>query len=401
MTRPLYHESADLNFQSVVEELQDSEICLAASAFYPESGGQASDIGTLTWADQQLRVLHTRKDKATGQIWHQIETDQTLPKIGSNITGQIDPSTRWRQTQRHSAEHLLAQAFKRINPVFEVAAVSMLGPECHIDFTGDPAPKHIQEAETLLREILGRDELTLETPQVKEQDLKQYPLRRESKVQGLIRLVIFKHAHGEYFDVSACGGTHVPRAAMCGPVVILRNERIKEGIVRVTFRAGEEASQYLSGLYRQSHTLAQTFSAAVDQLPKRIQALREEQQTTKLQLTQLRKQLAEQLIKQQTPTTIAGIPIRQFISDDLALLMPMLTSVPAGEVLIVAHPDGRCGISSQHPQINANQILKAAFDVLGGKGGGKPDLAQGTSEQADQLATTVLAHLKQTTCKHS
>ena len=278
MTRALYHDPHQpLTFSASVVDVQGTEVALAATAFYPESGGQSSDVGVLRWAGSggaagEARVTHARKNKATGTIWHRVEG--TLPPLGAEVTGEVDPGPRWRHTQRHSAEHLLAQAFRRVNPAFEVASVNMTGPECTIDFLGDPAETHIRAAEALLRETLGREELTLATPVVPEAELTTYPLRRESKVGGQVRLVIFRDSNGEFFDVSACGGTHVPRAAMCAPVVVLRSERVRGGQTRVVFMAGEEASQYLSGVYQSARTLAQEFSAPVDRLPERVAALR-------------------------------------------------------------------------------------------------------------------------------
>ncbi|UTA50075.1 hypothetical protein MSS93_09790 [Deinococcus radiodurans] len=96
----------------------------------------------------------------------------------------MDPGPRWRHTQRHSAEHLLAQAFRRVNPAFEVASVNMTGPECTIDFLGDPGEADIRAAEALLRETLGRDELTLETPIVPEAELVNYPCAARARWAG-------------------------------------------------------------------------------------------------------------------------------------------------------------------------------------------------------------------------
>ena len=378
-TLPLYHDPRQpLTFAAPVVDVQGQEVALSATAFYPESGGQSSDVGTLGWPGGAARVTHARKDKATGTVWHRVEGD--LPPLGAEVTGAVDPGPRWRHTQRHSAEHLLAQAFRRVNPVFEVASVNMTGPECTIDFVGDPAESHIRAAELLLRETLGREELTLDTPIVPEDELSRYPLRRESKVGGQVRLVIFRDSGGEYFDVSACGGTHVPRAAMCAPVVILRSERVRGGQTRVVFMAGEEASEYLGSVYQSARTLAQEFSAPVDKLPERVAALRADLSAARAEADALRACLAAGLIAaapaEGTP------PLRLLTLDDAALLGPVLTAVPAGEVLAAATPGGRCGVASGHPDVRAGDVLRSALAVTGGKGGGKPDLAQGSTADA-------------------
>lgn len=386
MTRALYHEDGlQLHFSAPVTDVQGQEVALAATAFYPESGGQSSDVGEWRWDGGAAQVTHVRKDKATGTIWHRLEGD--VPPVGSEVTGEVAAGPRWRHTQRHSAEHLLAQAFARVNPVFQVASVGMTAPECHIDLVGDPAESHILAAERLLRETLGREELTLETPIVPEDELAHYPLRRESKVGGQVRLVIFRDAEGNPFDVSACGGTHVPRAAMCAPVVVLRSERVRGGQTRVMFMAGEEASEYLSTLHRDSRQLAQSFSAPVEDLGKRVDALRDDLAAAKADAEETRQRLAAHLV---TDALAEGEPpLRLLRLADPALLMPVLTQVPTGEVLAAVADGGRCGVSSGREDVKAGDVLRSALALTGGKGGGKPDLAQGTTTQPDEFLAAV------------
>ena len=392
MTRPLYHDHGTaLSFTSVVTQLAGDEAALAATAFYPESGGKNDDWGEWHWQGGVARVVGTRKDKATGTIWHRLEGD--LPAVGAEISGQVEAGRRWRHMQRHSAEHLLAQAFVRVNPVFQVAAVSMLSPECHLDLRGDPAPVHVLAAEKLLRETLGRDELTLLTPTVPESELGQYPLRRESKVGGQVRLVMFQAGAGEYFDVSACGGTHVPRAAMCAPVVILRTERIKNGLTRVTFMAGEEASEYLSGVYQSAKSMAQRLSVPVERLPERLERQMATEAAQREEIAGLLARLAAQLVVGTPPQQVGGLTLRGLEVDDPQLFGACLSAVPAGEVLAVLGPQGRCGVASAAAGQDAAQLLRAVLGEIGGKGGGKADLAQGFTEQPAVFLNSLHAKL--------
>ncbi|WP_309572786.1 alanyl-tRNA editing protein, partial [Deinococcus sp.] len=241
MTRALYHDlPPHLDFTATVTAVDGLRAELDATAFYPEGGGQSGDVGRLRWNGGEEAVTATRRDRATGCIWH--ELDGAPPPVGTSVAGDVDADARWRHAQRHSGEHLLAQAFARVNPVFAVEAVSMTSPECTLDLRGDPGETHVRAAEALLRETLGRGDLILHTPVVAEEELGAYPLRRTTKVRGQVRLVIYEDAAGTPFDVSACGGTHVPRAAMAAPVVVLRTERVKGGLTRVVFMAGEEAA---------------------------------------------------------------------------------------------------------------------------------------------------------------
>ncbi|WP_291426214.1 alanine--tRNA ligase-related protein [Deinococcus sp.] len=393
MTRALYHQSQQLYFQSQVVAVQGAEVALAATAFYPASGGQSSDEGRLTWDGGQVSVMGVRKDKATGTVWHRL-AGESIPQLGAQVSGEIDPDKRWRHTQRHSAEHLLAQAFARISPAFQVAAVSMTAPECHLDLLGQPAETHIRAAENLLRRTLGRDELTLETPIVPEDQLGHYPLRREAKVSGEVRLVMYRDALGEYFDVSACGGTHVPRAAMCAPVVVLRHERIKQGLTRVTFMAGEEASEYLGQVYQETRALSQQLSVPVGSVGVRVEALLAEREQQNVQLAALHGQLARQLVAAAPAEEVGAFRVRALRLEDVALLLPALQAVAPGEVVIGTAPEGRCGLSQNGLTLDAGRLLRSALALSGGKGGGRTDLAQGTASDPEKFVEALRAELR-------
>ncbi len=376
-TIPLYHQDHTLVFSSSVVAILGQEVALEATAFYPESGGQSADAGLLNGAGGQCLVTHVRKDKSTGIIWH--ACTGTLPKLAEVVQGQIDAATRHRHMQRHSAEHLLAAAFKQVNSVFTVAAVNMTSPECTLDLLGDPAPSHVQAAQTLLNETLARTQLTLQTPIVAEENLHLYPLRRETKVHGQVRLVIFADSQGQPFDVSACGGTHVPNASMVAPVVILRTERIKGNTTRVVFMAGEEASEYLGQVYQGSRALAQSFSVPIEKLTERIEGLLTERDTLKTELQQVRQDLALALIKGAKAEALVGHTVRFIEVPDAQLLAAVLTQPLPDEVVVALTPQGRCGVGSTIAAVDAAVVLRQALLKTGGKGGGKPDLAQGST----------------------
>ncbi|MEW6421523.1 MAG: alanine--tRNA ligase-related protein [Deinococcota bacterium] len=395
MTRPLYHElPTRLTFMATVTHRRDRTVTLDASAFYPEGGGQNGDVGMLRWPGGEARVTDTRKDKLSGVIWHEVEGG--LPPVGASVSGEVDAARRWRNMARHSAEHLLAQAFSRVNPAFEVAAVSMRNAESTVDLTGDPGEADVRAAERLLRETLARTELTLETPTVSETELHRYPLRRAAKVRGDVRLVIFRDSEGVPFDVSACGGTHVPRASMVAPVVVLRTERIRGGLTRVFFMAGEEAGEYLAGVYRDARALAQDFSVPVPALLERVTALVAERDTLKTEAAALRERLAVALADAAPLEEIGGVPLRWLTLDDAALLPAVLAATSAGEVRAALAPGGRCGIGSGRADILAGDLLGAALKVTGGKGGGRPALAQGITGTPEEFRRAVCGVLAKT-----
>ncbi|WP_291431492.1 DHHA1 domain-containing protein [Deinococcus sp.] len=397
MTRALFHTSQDLLFHAQVTHARGDEVALDATALYPEAGGQAADTGSLRWTEasgeaRRVSVTHSRRDRATGLIWHSLTGD--LPPVGLAVTGEVDAARRWRHSQRHSAEHLLAQAFVRVNPAFTVDAVNMTGPECTLDLRGDPAEVHVRAAEALLRETLGRTDLSLETPVVPDQDLHRYPLRRAAAVSGAVRLVIFRDGRGEPFDVSACGGTHVPHASMAAPVVVLRTERVRGGVTRVTFMAGEEAGAHLGGVYADTRKLAVDLSVPVEQVPGRVQVLADSHAALQAQLDALNAAHARTL-RDAAPTetlgaaTLRPLTLRPVTLPDPAGLLPALTDLKPGEVVVAVTAAGRVGVASAHPDVNAAEVLRAALTASGGKGGGRPDLAQGSTPDTGAFTRAV------------
>jgi len=336
-------------------------------------------------------VGEVRRDRTSGLIWHTLEGE--IPFPGAQVTGEVDPGVRGRHSARHSAEHLLAQAFYRVDPAFRVEAVSMRNPESTIDLEGDPTEADVQAAESLLRETLAHTDLTLETPSVPEDRLHRYPLRRDTKVRGEVRLVIFRDARGVPFDVSACGGTHVPHASRALPVVVLRTERVRGDLTRVVFLAGEEAGAFLSGVYREARTLARGFSTSVQELPGRVGALVHERDGLREEAAALRARLAAALVQSTPAEEVAGVRLRSLTLEDAALLPGVLAAVPPGEVRAALAPGGRCGVGSGCPDVPAGALLSTALKRTGGKGGGRPELAQGTTTQSGEFLEAVRLEL--------
>ncbi|AWN23571.1 serine-tRNA(Ala) deacylase [Deinococcus irradiatisoli] len=392
MTQLLYYQDPEqLNFSAAVTRVDGQRVALSATAFYPEGGGQNADVGRLSWSGGEAQVTDTQKNKASGELWHTLSG--AVPGVGDEVQGEVDAAHRWRTMQRHSGEHLLAQAFFRLNPAFAVAAVGMRSAECTLDLQGQPAETDVRAAETLLRETLGRRRLKLRTVEVPEAELERYPLRRSTKITGTVRLVIFEDEHG-FFDVSACGGVHVPWAAMAGPVTVLRTERIKGGLTRVVFMAGEEAGERLSSSYQAGRTLAATFSAGPDDLTARVEALRRTAQDQALQLAEAQRVLLTNEIAAAPAEPFGDVRLRQLDVKDAALLPTALSVTPPGEVLLVTAPGGRVGIGSTF-SVHAGEVLRSALGVAGGKGGGKPEAAQGQTPDVDGFAAAVRAALSE------
>ena len=373
------------SFSASVTAVRGREVALDRTLFYPEGGGQSCDTGTLRWPSGVAQVTDVQKDGGT--IWHTVEVE--LPPVGSSVEGSLDWARRYRHSQRHTGEHLLAQAFYRVNPAFGVRSVSMRGPECTLDLAGQPGESHVRAAQTLLTEML-RAPLTLDTQMVPAAELDAYPLRRPPQVSGQVRVVLFRTASGEIWEASACGGTHLPSAVQAAPVVVIRTERVKNDLTRVTFMAGEEATERLSSVYAQVQTLARGFSVGVDRLPDKVADLQTEVQEAKAAAARTRRRLAAVLLEQADWKHVPkGQAALVEANDDL--LSPLLEAAGerGGAVTVVLTPDGRCGVASDLPEYPAGTLMRDWLAVSGGRGGGRPELAQGQAERPNDFRMAV------------
>jgi alanyl-tRNA synthetase len=260
----------------------------------------------------------------------------------------------------------------------------------------------VHSAQELLQETL-REGLTLETRMVPADELHRFPLRRPPQVSGQVRVVLFREPGGAVWEASACGGTHLPLGVQAAPVVILRTERVKGDLTRVTFMAGEEAQERLSSVYGLAQMLARSFSVGIDRLPDRIADSRAELASAEARLATVQGELAAQLLDQAQWLGLPGgqLALVQFSeqvktlplleqTDLLPALLEAATRHPDRVVVVIA-PNGSCGVSSTLPQYLAGTLLRSWLQEAGGRGGGRAELARGQTDSPEAFGRVVLA----------
>lgn len=375
MTEKLYRADAYLTqFSSTVLEMQDKAVRLEATAFYPSAGGQAFDTGFLNG----LAVLETKEEAS--EIWHLL--DGTL-ELGQVVTGQINWARRFDHMQQHTGEHLLGQAFFRLGR--HVMAVNMEHSVCTLDLEGETTWETALQAESDVCEAIWAA-LPILGYELPDSEIARVPLRRTPKVSGLIRVVQI----GDY-DYSACGGTHLANSSQVGMLKIFKIERIKGGSSRVYFNCGRR----LLVDYRLKHDfmagLALGLSTSLEAVPTRIAALQEDFGMAKKQISDLKTQLAQRLVA----SFHSGIVTHEL--DDASLLheVAKICLQRPRLLALLAARDGACGLlavacGAEVPH-NANLVLQIGLPHIGGKGGGKADLAQGSGLNPDGLSAALEA----------
>src|SRR3989449_1321223 len=340
-------------------------VILDRSAFYPTSGGQPHDTGTLgglpvteVIEDDEDRVLHVVSGPITGIV-----------------TGGIDWLRRFDHMQQHTGQHILSQAFLQALGA-QTRAVHLGAELCTLDLDlADLPGAAAGQVEDLANRIVFEDR-PVQIREVDESELPGLGLRRPAKKRGRIRVVDV-----EEFDRSACGGTHVRRTGEIGTVKLRRWERFKGG-VRVEFLCGWRAlrdSRWKNALVGD---LAAKLSVKDQEVAQAIERLAAQVRERDRTLAGLRDQLIE-LEAQRRLGDLPGTP--RIVADVLTGWSAEMTSALAGRLaaagLSVAPfgtSDGR-GVIARSPdlQLDVARVLPRAVEPLGGRGGGRPAFAQG------------------------
>ena len=248
-TRRLYYEDAYIRrFEATVVSCEPKgkrfEVVLDQTAFFPEGGGQAPDLGVIGGA--KVLDVQERFDEV-------VHTCASPLSLGETITGEIDWDRRFALMQQHSGEHLVSgivhARYGWNNVGFHMGADCMT-----IDFSGPIPPEDIPEIEHAANEAVWADlpsEILLPTAE----ELAGLHYRSKKALTGQVRLVRFPGA-----DLCACCGTHVRRTGEIGLIKILRCVKFREG-VRIEMMCGSQALAYLTAVHAQNHEISTLLSA--------------------------------------------------------------------------------------------------------------------------------------------
>ncbi len=390
VTQKLYHLDAYLReFTAEVTAVRDAggatAVALSATAFYPTAGGQPCDVGRLG------RVGVTDVREEDGEIWHVLDGGPA-PAVGERLDGAIDWDRRFDHMQHHTGQHMLSAAFLRALDA-QTASVHM-GTSCTIDLVlpgldaGGAA-----RAEDLANAIVmeSRPVLIREIDADRVADL---GLRRPPKVSGLVRVVEVTD-----FDRSACGGTHVRSSAEVGPIVIRGWERYKGG-VRIEFLCGWRALRDYRARLVMVRDLAGSLSVGEHEVRDTVARLRERSRDLERDLTEARTRLlgheAAELVAAARraagatgPVVVAAAFSGRSI-DELRTLARAVAAHEPGIAIFATDPDRRVIVTrSPGVAIDASAVLRDALSAFNGRGGGRPESAEGMAASASSASALV------------
>lgn len=386
--RLYYDDPALLQFEARVlaceQDADGYRIALDRSAFYPTSGGQPHDLGHLLVEGRAVPVTEVAVDDDEQTVWHRAGGD--IPP-GAVVTGRVDRERRQDFRQQHSGQHVLSAAFDRLVEA-RTESVHLGLDACTLDLHREVTGEECRRAEDLANEVVWEDR-PVSVRYAEADDLVHEPrLRKQTARTGRIRLVdIADH------DLSACGGTHVHRTGEVGLIAIRGTERFRGG-TRVTFLCGRRALASYRELRDVVDTASRSLSVGADSLCGAIARLLDdvklEQRRSRDVSDRLVALQAEALASQVSTAGVLVAHVPDADAQGVRRAASHLVSAPGRVVALLGGPEPHALVvarSGDRSDVDAGAVVRQVCAAHGGKGGGRPDLAQagGVAVSVDQL----------------
>jgi alanyl-tRNA synthetase len=374
MTERLYYDDASLaEFDATVVRVEPRgdriAVWLDRTAFYPTSGGQPFDVGTLDGV-----VVRAVEEDELGDVMHLLEGH--APANGAMVHGAIDWVRRFDHMQQHTGQHLLSAVLEH---TFQARTVSFhLGAESStIDLDRELTPGQIARCELAANQVVWSDR-SVSIRYATDEEARALPLRKESARSGVLRLVEIEH-----LDLSACGGTHVTRTGAIGQIVIASWERFKGG-QRLEFLCGSRTLSRYQHLRDASAASIRLLSVLPADLPAAIDRLQGELKDARRALAAVQTDLAsyEAAAMADVAENIGSCRLLlRAVDGDANRLKALASAVvtrPGLAVVLVSNSVPALAVVARSIDVAVagHDIVKALTAQFGGRGGGKPDLAQ-------------------------
>lgn len=373
----------------------DAVIVLDHTPFYAESGGQAGDTGELRNATARALVEDTTKIQAD-VFGHQARIVEGEIKLGDALTARVNAEQRARTVRNHSATHLMHKALREVLGAHVQQKGSLVNAErTRFDFSHN-APltdDEIRRIEAIVNaEVLANADTDARTMTIDE-------------AQKLGAMMLFGEKYGDHVRVldigssrELCGGTHVHRTGDIGLFKIVAEGGVAAGIRRVEAVTGENALAYLQSLERTVGHLAGTLKVAPGEVEPRVAAVLEQVRALEKELAAIKGKLAsaqgDELMAQAVDVkglkvlaaTLDGADAKTLretmdkLKDKLKSAAIVLAAVDGGKVQLAA------GVTADAiAKVKAGELVNHVAQQVGGKGGGKPDMAMAGGTDATRL----------------
>ncbi|MCV7399168.1 alanine--tRNA ligase [Mycobacterium fragae] len=377
------------------------ELVLDRTPLYAEAGGQLADVGTITGtgAGESARAAVTDVQKIAKTLWvHRVNVESGEFVEGDTVTAAVDPGWRKGATQGHSGTHMVHAALRQVLGPNAVQAGSLNRPGyLRFDFNwqGPLSEEQRMQVEEVTNQAVQADfEVHTFTEQL-------------DKAKAMGALALFGESYpdrvrvveiGGPFSLELCGGTHVHNSAQIGPVTILGESSIGSGVRRVEAYVGLESFKHLAKERALMAGLASSLKVPSEEVPARVANLVERLRAAEKELERTRLATARaaavnaaagaqrignvRVVAQRMSAGMTAADLRSLVGD----IRGKLGSDPAVVALIAEGESGSVPYAvavnpaAQDLGIRANDLVKQLAGAVDGRGGGKPDLAQGSGK---------------------
>lgn len=379
-----------------ISEGQSGIVVMDRTAFYAESGGQIGDSGFLGSDSGRFEVSDCQKQ--SGHHLHQGQLVSGQISVGDTLESEVDEFVRKATELNHSATHLLHAALRHVLGDQVTQQGSLVNSErLRFDFSHFQAvtPEELRQIEQMVnREI--RKNTAVETELLSMED---------AKAKGAMALFSEKYGDevrvlsmGGDFSIELCGGTHVERTGNIGLLKIVSESGIASGVRRIEALTGEAAENYTVDLEAQLAEVAGALKSDTGTLVAKANQLARLSRDQEREIEQLKMKLANSSGSDLSSQAVevAGIKLLSVklegmdpknlramadqLKDKLGSAVVLLGTASAGKVALV------CGVTKDlTDRVQAGKLLGFVAEQVGGKGGGRPDMAQGGGSQPENL----------------
>ncbi|WP_407279906.1 alanine--tRNA ligase [Aromatoleum evansii] len=388
----LYKDGAPVN------ELVEGEmgvVVLDNTPFYAESGGQVGDRGELRGAAGIFAVEDTQKIQATVFGHHGVLKTGRL-SVGQGVTAKVDAAARARTQRNHSVTHLMHKALREVLGTHVLQKGSQVDPDkTRFDFahTAPMTPEEIREVEEIVNAEILANAAT---------DARLMPIEEAQKTGAMM---LFGEKYGDEVRVMSigstrelCGGTHVARTGDIGLFKIVSEGGVAAGVRRIEAVTGELALQYVQEQERRVQGVAALLKAQPDEVAERVAAVLDNVRALEKELARLKSKLAasqgDDLVAQ--ATDVKGIKVLAAMLDgaDVPTLRETMDKLKdklkSAAIVLASTADGKVSLiagvtADQTAKVKAGELVNFVAQQVGGKGGGRPDMAQAGGTEPSKL----------------
>ncbi len=406
------------------------EVILPKTGFYIESGGQVGDEGYIRGNDWEIEITSVRR-AAAGTITHIGQVISGQPKVGDKVVAEVDTVRRHNIMRNHTATHLLHKALHEILGDHARQAGSLVSPKyLRFDFTQPDGmtPEQIERVEKMVNEAIAADMPVVKVTKSLDEAKKEGAMALFGEKYGeTVRTVSIldsdsllsetqQHPQGaraaalqNKYSYELCGGTHIDRTSDIGAFIIVSEGSAAAGIRRIEAVTGRGAYELINKRFKTLKQTAGSLKSSVEEVPAKVDALQDEVSELKKELANLRAQSALatfnlQLANVQTvkDANVLAVEIPDSNMDTLRMLADKFREKypKAGAAVLVT---GATVIAVVTEDL-VKRGLKAGDLItgIGGKGGGRSNLAQGSlpasqgsaKDALDKVAKAVEEKLK-------